>query len=129
MDTTYSNEGTKERARREDRGHERLFPCGERKVDREMGSIKGPSGVRFIGVHLDEEGHAEDTPHPTSVVSEENTTKGGEDTHEVGLHRHRSLNPRRIGRSEHNSTSGHRGRIRGGGVSGKGVWGWGHEKS
>lgn len=120
-----SNKRAKEVSRRQDRGHERLFPARKGKVGGQVCSIGREARILLAGVHPDEVGHTEDTTHPAGVVSEENAAEGSKDAHEVRLDGDRGLDPAGIGSTEHNSTSRHRGRMRDGGGGGGGgrVWG------
>lgn len=85
-----SNDGTEEGTSRQDRG-------GEGDLGRSNNEVLGVIlegitskasvlGVVEASVLLDEVGHGEDTTHPTSVISEEDTSKGGEGDNEVGPH-------------------------------------------
>ena len=55
--------------------------------------------VRQAGVLTDEVRHGQDTTHPAGVVTEEDTTKGGEGTDKVGPQGDGGLEPRRVRRA------------------------------
>ncbi len=63
-----------------------------------FGSIVTGGGVRKTGVLADEVWHSQDTTHPSSIIPEEDTTKGGKGTDEVGPHGDGGLEARRVRR-------------------------------
>lgn len=83
-----SDDGSEEGTSRENRGYER----GRARGNDEAGGVcfqliareTSVLGVSLAGVLLDEVGHGKDATHPTSVISEEDTTKGREGDDEVG---------------------------------------------
>lgn len=108
-----SSDSTKEGTAGQNRGHERLITG--RDVESRLvvlvllgiGVGEKVAGVVHAGVLANEVWHGENTSHPSSVVSEENTTKGGESTHEVCLQGHGCLDTLGIGRATENSIDRH----------------------
>jgi len=98
-----SGDGTKESAGGQDGGHEGLV----RGWDDELllvglvlgGGDVGESILRIFetGVETDEVWHSQDTTHPSGIITKEDTTEGGEGTHEVCLDGHGGLDTRGIG--------------------------------
>lgn len=89
-----SGERTEECTSRQDRGDERFLPGGE---DESTGAFDG----------LDEEVHAHHTGDVTRVVTEEDTTKGGEDAHQVRLHGNGGFHPEGVSPNGGSRATGH----------------------
>jgi hypothetical protein len=62
-------------------------------------------GVLLSGILLDEVVHSKDTSHPTSVIPEEDTTKGGKGDNQVGPDGDGRLNARDIVRARNGDDS------------------------
>lgn len=73
-------------------------------------------GVGQASVLADEVWHSQDTTHPTGVVTEEDTTKGGKGTDEVGPHGNGGLEARRVRRPRNDDGSYSSSRHDGGGM-------------
>lgn len=93
-----SSDGTEEGTGGENRGHKGLVVGGDLEVEL-VGLVGIGVDIRvnvewvvLAGDHANEVWHSQNTSHPSSIVSEEDTSKCGESTHEVGLHGDRSLN-------------------------------------
>jgi hypothetical protein len=56
---------------------------------------------------LDEVRHAEDTADVTRVITEEDTTKGGKGTHEIGLEGNWGLDALNVGRPRKDRSTRH----------------------
>lgn len=73
-------------------------------------------GVGQASVLADEVWHSQDTTHPTGVVTEEDTTKGGKGTDEVGPHGNGGLEAGRVRRPRNDDGSYSSSRHDGGGM-------------
>lgn len=92
----------------QDRSDERLLPWSDNKgrfavvcnlrVQRSEAG-EGNIGVLCSSVLLDEVVHVQDTSHPTSVISEEDTSKGCKSNNEVGANSDGSLDTANISRA------------------------------
>lgn len=85
----------------ENGGGEGLIACWQME-SLDSGSIIGVR-VRQASVLTDEVFHGQDTTHPASVVTEEDTTEGSEGTDEVGPHGDGGLEPRRVRRARNDN--------------------------
>ena len=109
-----SSDGTEEGTAGQNGGHERLvmgrdvegLVVGDVGVRGGVGAID-VGGVLHASVLADEVRHGKHTSHPSSIISEEDTTKGSESTHEVCLDSHGGLDTLGIGRAANNSIARH----------------------
>ena len=85
------NESTEESTRREDRGDQRFLRCGEGKI-----GGRGSSWIQACQ-KLDDVRHAHDTVDVSRIETEEDTTKSGKGTHEIGPGGDGGLDARRVG--------------------------------
>jgi hypothetical protein len=118
-----SDNSAKEGTSRQDRDDERVV--GRRQGEGVQFSGGGTGGGVWEFLELvDEILHSQNTTHVTGIVAEEETSKGSEDTHEVGLDGDGGLNAGGIRRGDDRSTS-HCEVV----VWGWKTWGWGDELS
>ena len=109
-----SSDGTKEGTAGQNRGHEGLITgrdvegllVREEGVRSVVGAKEG-GGVFQASVLANEVRHGENTTHPSSIVSEKDSTKGRESTHEVCLDGHGGLDTLGIARATDDSIARH----------------------
>lgn len=113
-----SHDGAKEGTGRQDGGNQGDLAGPDREnsiavvLDLLVGGRKTREldiGVFCASVLLDNIVHVQDTSNPTSIITEEDTSKGGEGDDEVGPHGDRGLDTTDIGRAGHgdNTTTRH----------------------
>lgn len=101
-----SDDGSEEGTSRENRSDQRLLPL----CDDESGFAVGFDligvvrearelviGIFLSGILLNEVVHSKNTSHPTCIISEEDTAKGGESDDEVSSHGHWGFHTIHIG--------------------------------
>ena len=99
-------DGAKECTGRQDGGDQGLIGRGQREGGHGGGGCIG-RGIWDAGDQTDEVGHALHPADVSGVEAEEDTPKGGEGTHEVGLGGHRRLDAVDVRRRHHNRASRH----------------------
>ncbi len=106
-----SNDGSKEGTGRQNGGGQRLVAGGQME-GLLVGIVVGHLGVGVgeTGVLANKVRHTEDTSHPSSVITEEDTSKRSKGAHQVGLDGDGGLDTRGIGGPrDHHSSARHNG--------------------
>jgi len=99
-----SDNSAKEGTSREDRDDERVVGGRQSEGVQFSGGGIGGGVWEFLEL-MNEILHSQNTTHVTGIVAEEETSKGSEDTHEIGLDGDGGLNAGGIRRGDDRSTS------------------------